>query len=371
MVIGFDAKRAFCNATGLGNYSRMVIGGLAALHPEMPIRLFTPYRENAFMSCFDAYDNIKVIEPKIRIGTNALWRSYGVAKTIRNEALDLFHGLSHELPHGLPENLPTMVTMHDLAVWRYPQFFPFPDRKIYQKKQRYACERADMIIAISEQTKKDLVEILNVPQEKIRVVHQSCQDHFWQPVAEADLLHVRAKYKLPERYALCVGTVEERKNQVSVVKAIKKVDDNLSLVIVGKKRPYVRTVEDEISKLDLSGRVILLEDVAGDDLPALYTSAVCSIYMSVFEGFGIPVLESLCCGTPIVCSNVSSLPEVGGEAAMLADPTDSEAIADAIGRLASDAEFRQMKSTMSRQQAALFTKEKVIADLIGVYSQFC
>lgn len=369
MVIGFDAKRAFCNATGLGNYSRMVISGLAAMHPETSLCLYTPYRDDAFRSCFEAYGNVKIVEPKTRIGNNAWWRSYGVAKTIRNDALDLFHGLSHELPHGLPENLPAVVTMHDLAVWRFPQFFPRWDRMVYQKKQRYACDRANVVVAVSEQTKNDLVEIMGVPQGKIRVVHQSCQDRFWQPVEAVELLRVREKYGLPKRYALCVGTIEERKNQVSVVKAIKAVDADLSLVFVGKKRPYVRAVEEAVAELGLASRVIMLENVDGDDLPALYSDAVCSVYMSVFEGFGIPVLESLCCGTPVVCSNVSSLPEVGGEAALLANPADPEAIAEAIGRLASDPEFRQMKSTMSRQQAALFTKEKVVADLVGVYSQ--
>lgn len=369
MVIGFDAKRAFCNATGLGNYSRMVIGGLAELHPELGIRLYTPYRKEAFKSQFSSCPQVSVAEPNVHIGSNALWRSYRVSKLIKHDGLDLFHGLSHELPHGLPAGLPAVVTMHDLAVWRFPQYFPKWDRVLYQKKQRYACDRADRIIAVSQQTRQDLIDILGVHKEKINVVHQSCHPQFWQPVGDMERQRVRKKYGLPDRYVLCVGTVEERKNQCAVVRAIKAVDDDLHLIIVGKQQRYSEAVKEEIARQGLSSKVRMLQGVDFADLPALYAEAVCSVYMSVFEGFGIPVLESMCCGTPVVCSNTSSLPEVGGEAALLADPSDADAIAEAIRRLSSDPDFRRQKSVMALAQAALFTKEKVIGDIMDVYSQ--
>lgn len=369
MVIGFDAKRAFCNATGLGNYSRMIIGGLAELHPELGLRLYTPYHQERFQSQFSNAPQVNIVEPNLHIGNNALWRSYGVSRAIRRDGLDLFHGLSHELPHGLPSDLPAVVTMHDLAVWRFPQYFPFVDRTIYKNKQRHACHRADHIIAVSAQTQQDLIDILGVPKEKISVVHQSCHPQFTVPVEQETRQRVRSKYGLPRRFVLCVGTVEERKNQRTVVKAFKALDEDLHLVIVGRQQRYARTVEEEVVRQGLSSRVMMLEGVDFDDLPALYAEAVCSVYLSLFEGFGIPVLESMCCGTPVVCSNVSSLPEVGGDAALLVDPTESDALADAIRRLASDPSFRQQKSVMSLNQAALFSKEKVVGDLMHVYSQ--
>ena len=369
MVIGFDAKRAFCNATGLGNYSRMIIGGLAELHPEMELRLYTPYRTETFQSQFSDCGQVSVVEPSVKLGSNALWRSYRVSKAIKHDGLDLFHGLSHELPHGLPSGLPAVVTMHDLAVWRFPQYFPKLDRLTYRKKQRFACDRADRIIAVSGQTKQDLIDILGVPEEKISVVYQACHPQFAAIVEQEVRQRVRSKYGLPERYVLCVGTIEERKNQRAVVQAFKALDEELHLVIVGKKQHYAQIVEEEILRQGLSSRVRMMEGVDFADLPALYAEAVCSVYMSVFEGFGIPVLESMCCGTPVVCSNRSSLPEVGGEAALLVDPSDVEAIASAIRELATDADYRQLKSKMALEQAALFSKEKVIGDLINVYSQ--
>lgn len=370
MVIGFDAKRAFCNATGLGNYSRMIIGGLAELHPELKLCLYTPYHKDSFRSQFSDCPQVSVVEPGIHLGSNALWRSYGVSRTIRRDGLDLFHGLSHELPHGLPAGLPAVVTMHDLAVWRYPQHFPAVDRAIYKNKQRHACTRADHIIAVSGQTQRDLIDMLGVPKEKISVVHQSCHPQFTAPVEEKTRQRVRLKYGLPGRFVLCVGTVEERKNQRTVVKAFKALDEDLHLVIVGKQQRYALTVEEEIARQGLSSRVKMLEGVDFSDLPALYAEAVCSVYLSLFEGFGIPVLESMCCGTPVVCSNTSSLPEVGGEAALLVDPMDADDLAEAIRQLASDAAFRQQKSIMSLNQAASFSKEKVIGDLMHVYSQW-
>ncbi|MBR4391896.1 MAG: glycosyltransferase family 4 protein [Bacteroidales bacterium] len=347
----------------------MIISGVAELHPEVRCRLYTPYRDAAFKTYFDAYPNVTVVEPEVQIGSNSIWRSYSVAKVIRDDGVDLFHGLSHELPHGLPADLPALVTMHDMAVWRFPQFFPLVDRAVYRKKQKAACDRADRIIAVSKQTKSDLVEILGVPEEKICVVYQSCHPQFWNPVPLEEQQRVNAKYKLPEKYALCVGTVEERKNQLMVVKALAELPE-LNLVIVGKQKPYARQVKEEIVRNGLEKKVMMLEGVDFADLPGLYSGALFSVYMSVFEGFGIPVLESMCCGTPVVCSNVSSLPEVGGEAALLADPQDVDGIAEAMNRLAFDPGLRQDRKDMSLAQAAHFSKGKVIGDLFEVYSQF-
>ena len=366
-MIGFDAKRAFCNATGLGNYSRMVIAGLAEMHPEIGIQLYTPYRKDAYRSCFDAFQNVKVVEPSCPLGRGSLWRSYGVSKAIRHDGLELFHGLSHELPHGLPAGLPALVTMHDMAAWRFPQFFPRFDRMVYRQKQRYACEHADVIIAVSEQTKKDVMGFLEVSEKKIVVVGQSCDPQFWKPVSQEAVEQARKKYGLPERYVISVGTVEERKNQLTAVEAMAKVDQNISLVIVGRHQRYAEKAKASVEEFHMEHRVHFLEQADFDDFPALYAGAICSLYLSVFEGFGIPVLESMCSGTPVVCSNVSSLPEVAGDAAVLVDPTDVDAVAEAVNRVAEDAVFRNELVGKAHIQSQRFSKEQVIGELYEVY----
>lgn len=367
MVIGFDAKRAFCNFTGLGNYSRMVIGALAESHPEDSFLLYTPRKTDAYAHGFDGFEHVKVVEPH-GLGKGSLWRSFGISAQLQRDGVEIYHGLSHELPYHVPDNIAQVVTIHDLSVWRYPQYYPLFDRRSYQFKQRYACEHADVIVAVSQQTKKDIVELLHVPEAKVCVVGQSCHPQFFQQVSLDDKERVRKKYSLPERYVVCVGTVEERKNQIAAVKAMARVNADLALVIVGHhQRQYSQALKEEISRLAMEARVSFIEDADFADFPALYSNAVCGLYLSVFEGFGIPVLESMCCGVPVVCSNNSSLPEVGGDAALLVDPEDDEAVAAAVDRLSEDAVFRTELVERSYRQAARFSKEKIANELYDVY----
>lgn len=368
MVIGFDAKRAFCNATGLGNYSRMIISGLAETHPDDTFHLYTPCRKAEFMDVFSRFHNLYINEPKHKMA-GSLWRTFGVAAAMRREPIDLYHGLSHELPRGIPSNIPTVVTIHDLAPWRCPANFPLPDRTSYRAKMRHACRRADAIVAVSSSTKADIVEILGVPEEKITVVGQSCHPRFMSPVTEADRLAVKEKYALSDCYVIAVGTIEPRKNQLTAVRAMAEVNGKVSLVMVGHPKPYVELVVKEIRRLRLEQRVKLLHEVDSADLPALYSGALCSLYLSLYEGFGIPVLESMCCGTPVICSNRSSLPEVGGDAAMLVNPDDESGVAQAVNRMATDSVFRESLAERVRQQANRFSQEKVIGDMYQVYQR--
>ena len=221
MVIGFDAKRAFQNNTGLGNYSRMLLCGLASEHQNLRAFLYSPRISGEYAKYFSGYANISTRTPSsIDRFFPDIWRRFGVTVHLSEDKVKLFHGLSHELPHGIPRSIKRVVTMHDLIVWRYPQFYKPLDRVVHRIKQRHSCRIADMVVAISEQTKRDLMEYLHVPESKIRVIYQSCDPMFWEPVAESDIDYVRSTYHLPEKYVICVGTIEERKNQLAVVKAM-------------------------------------------------------------------------------------------------------------------------------------------------------
>ena len=341
MVIGYDAKRAFCNRTGLGNYSRGVVAGvLRSAHAKSTCAvLYTPYAEPSFASYFDDIPQAQVRQPQgLWRCMPGLWRTLAPAQQVCKDDVQLYHGLSHELPLFLPAGVRRVVTMHDLIVRRYPHYFSLFDRIVHRIKQRHACRVADAVVAISEQTKRDLIDLMHVPEEKIRVVYQSCEPQFWQPVSDAQVEAVREKYGLPGRYVVSIGTVEERKNQLCAIEAMKQLPDDVALVIVGRPRgAYGRRVAAAAD----GRRVRLLSGVAFSDFPALYTGAVASVYMSRFEGFGIPVLESLCCGCPVVTSNVSSMPEAGGDAALYAAPDDHAAVAAHLMRLLDDDAFRQ------------------------------
>ena len=400
MLIGFDAKRAFRNNTGLGNYSRGVIGGVMSYELRVKseagtVVLYTPSVKGRYEHFFENMP-LRVVEPKgVWKVMKSVWRSVGVSRAVKRDGVELFHGLSHELPYGLPEGVKKVVTMHDLIVFRFPEFFKPADRVIHRQKMRHACRVADVVVAISEQTKCDLMEFLEVPEEKIRVVYQSCDSAFWGVNSEQvtdnseQITAVREKYGLPERYILCVGTLEERKNQLRVIEAMEKlwgvkgsekgvkgsertIDEvksgpleEVGLVLVGRPRgEYGERVKNEELRVK-NLRILTGADFA--DFPSLYRGAVASVYLSRFEGFGIPVLESMCCDCPVVTSDVSSMPEAGGEAALYAAPEDVDTVAAHLLRLCTDETFRQERIEKGRIQRMRFAPERVTQDMLAVY----
>lgn len=369
MIIGYDAKRAFRNNSGLGNYSRMVIGGVCREgHGMVKSLLFTPTTKGRHTHYFDDIQEVEVRQPRgLWAMAGGLWRSVRSGLCARREGVDIYHGLSHELPFFLGDGVKKVVTMHDLIVRRYPEFFKPADRIIHRLKMRHACRVADMVIAISEQTKCDLVDMMHVPEEKIRVVYQSCDPIFWNPPS-ATLPPSHSAVQLPERYIIAVGTVEERKNQVAAVRALALLPEDVCLVVVGRPRGhYPQQVCRVAKELGVDHRVIFLQNAVFSDFPALYRGAVASVYMSVFEGFGIPVLESLCCDCPVVTSNVSSMPEAGGDAALYAAPDDYRTLAAHLSRLLSDPAFRNSQIEKGRTQRLKFAPEKVSQDMLALY----
>lgn len=365
MIIGFDAKRAFKNNTGLGNYSRMVVSGIARLHPETRLLLFTPSRKGNYSSFYEEFDNVVIVEPTgLWRLFPSLWRTFGVGFAVRRHKVDLFHGLSHELPLALPKGVKKVVTMHDLISWRFPGQFHFFDRLIYRVKFSHACRVADNVVAVSRQTAADLTSFLHVPQEKIKVVYQSCDNIFFTPVTDEQRADVRRRYALPSRYLLCVGTIEERKNQAAAVRAMALLPDDLHLVVVGRPTAYFEKVQAAVRESRVEERVHFLHNALFSDFPALYSEAQASVYVSRFEGFGIPVLESMRCGTPVVAANCSSLPEVGGDAALYADPDIPDDIAKCVGSVLGQ---REHYSTLCFSQSEKFSPDKISEEIYGVY----
>lgn len=369
MVIGFEAKRAFKNNTGLGNYSRMLICGLAGEHNDVRSFLYSPDMDGEYRRYFTGYANISTRMPSgiDRLVPN-LWRSFGVSMHLKGDKVDIFHGLSHELPHRIPRSIKKVVTMHDLIVWRYPQYYSFFDRVIHRIKQRHSCKNADVVVAISEQTKSDLVKMMRIPESKIRVIYQSCDPQFWQPVSQDDIAEARKTYQLPEKYIVCVGTIEERKNQVNLIKAMSQLPADVHLVIVGRPHgKYISNVHAEIRKQGLKDRVHIVSNAAFEDFPAFYAGSICSAYVSRFEGFGIPILESMCCDTPVVTSNVSSMPEAGGDAALYASPDDVAEIAKQLNSIVQNPQLRAELVEKGRVQREKFAQKKIISDFYNLY----
>ena len=368
MILAFDAKRAFANNTGLGNYSRMVIGGFAKLHPEVTLVLFTPSRKGRYADCFDGYPQVRIVTPRgLWRLCPSLWRTVAAGFIARRLHVDLYHGLSHELPLFLPRSVRRVVTIHDLIAWRYPHQFHAIDRIIYHLKFRHACYHADKVVCVSRQTERDAVDLLHADPAKTLVIYQSCDPIFQQPVDTDHCRQVRQRYRLPERYILCVGTIEERKNQITAVRSLALLPPDIHLVIVGRRTPYFDQVKQAVEQLQLVERVHFLHNADFADFPALYAAAEASVYPSIFEGFGIPVLESLCCGTPVVAARSSSLPEVGGNAALYAEPDNAEDFADQLRRILDEAPLRQKLIAAAADQCRQFCPEAIVQSLLTLY----
>lgn len=365
MKIAFDAKRLFFNNTGLGNYSRSLVKGLYEFAPQNEYVLCTPKKPiPTELKFFEQH--FKMLSPSKKI-QNVAWRSKGVVKDLRNNNIDIYHGLSHEIPIGIQNtNIKSVVTIHDLIYKFFPEDFPVLDRKIYDLKWKNACNNATHIIATSEATKRDIIKYFNIDSKKISVVYQTCDQIFEQPVSNEMLSVVKAKYNLPETFFLNVGALMKRKNVLSLVKAFHKIESKIDipLIIVGRGKEYKHEIESYIHINSLSKKVIILDSVESHELPVLYTMAHTFVYPSKYEGFGIPIVESLKCGTQVLTSNCSCLPEVGGEAALYCDPYSIDSISD--GLLQS---FRtEISKYTVENQAKTFSTQRFATDTSNIYS---
>ena len=337
MRIGYDGKRAVQNFTGLGNYSRYVIEALQKYYPDNEYFLYAPKpRVNSRLSFILEKGNRSVsmhypLSAKWK-KLSALWRIKGIRENLERDQLDLFHGLSNELPLNIKKvkSIKSIVTIHDLIFLRLPYCYSFIDRKIYNYKFNRACQNADHIIAVSECTKADIVHFYGIPQEKISVIYQGCDPVFSIPATRTKKEEVCNRYQLPKHYILSVGTIEKRKNTLSIVKALCKLPKHIHLVLIGKSTSYSKTINEFIDKSDLQGRVHLLHNIPFADLPAIYQLADTFVYPSIYEGFGIPILEALNSGIPVVAATGSCLEEAGGKYSLYTAPYDVEAMANAI-----------------------------------------
>ncbi len=372
MQIAFDAKRIFQNYTGLGNYSRTLVKNLVKFFPEEKYHLFAPkIQENETTQFFLQNPNLPVHLPQHSF--HSYWRTYGMMNDLKKSGATLFHGLSHELPIGIQKSkIKSIVTMHDLIFKVYPNYYPTAQRWIYDWKFRYACENSDVIIAISEQTKQDILTYYNIPSEKIKVIYQTCGDRFQEPIFQENIEKTRQNYHLPSEYMLYVGSVIDRKNLLRIVQAMKQLPSDLDipLVVVGEGAAYMKKVKNFVQENGLKTQVVFISSVVYAQLPEIYAGASLFLYPSEYEGFGIPVIEALFTKTPVITSNCSCLPEAGGKDSLLVNPTSVEEIAEAIEKVLKDSTLQEKMIKNGYDYAVKnFSAEKVTKELFELYQE--
>lgn len=373
LKIGYDGKRAVQNFTGLGNYSRYVIEALQAHFPDHDYLLYAPKeKENLRLAPLLKAGNVRVCLPASKWWkkASALWRIGGMRRQLEEEGIMLYHGLSNELPLNIhkTKGVKSIVTIHDLIFRRLPQCYPLIDRQIYDYKFRKACQNADRIIAVSECTKRDIISDYHIPADKIEVICQGCDPAFAVPAPAEKREEVRRRYALPDRYILSVGTIEERKNTLLAAQAMSRLPEELHLVLVGKETPYADRIKAYIKENRLENRVHLLHGIPFADLPAIYQCAEVFVYPSLYEGFGIPILEALNSRIPVVAATGSCLEEAGGSHSLYVNPHDPEAMATAI-RQTLLPEQRTRMIAEGEKWASRFNSAQMAAQTMACYKR--
>ena len=368
MILGFDAKRFFHNKTGLGNYSRDLIRILAQYNSENNYLLYNPKPKKIDRILIDGKIIIERLpENKKDRKLSSLWRLFSVSSQIKKDKVELFHGLSGEIPIGLNKTgVKIVVTIHDLIFMRYPNLYSFFDRKIHYYKFKYAANKADLVIAISEQTKKDIITYLNINPDKIKVIYQGCAPVFKEEIPSEFIEFTRKKYNLPLNFVLNVGTIEKRKNVLSIIKAIKEIDTKL--VVIGKKTAYFTEINTYILENNLQNKVIFLENVELKELAAIYKIATVFIYPSVFEGFGIPIIEALYSKTPVISSKGGCFLEAGGENSIYINALNPEELRSELINLLENSEKREAMKNGDVQFVQKFNDENVAKNWIETYN---
>jgi glycosyltransferase involved in cell wall biosynthesis len=361
------------NYTGLGNYSRFVADILSSHYPDNDYILYAPKpKANEELRHLLERESLTVAYPRGGLWRrlSGLWRVWGLWRRLKADGIDLYHGLSNELPLSIRRSgAKSVVSLHDLIFLRYPEYYHRVDRWIYTYKFREACRNSDRVIAISESTKRDIVHFFGIDEAKISVVYQGCSPLFKEPATEELKAEVRQKYGLPPRYVLNVGSIESRKNLLLVAKALTLLPPEVELVAIGKRTPYTATVEEYARTHGLEGRVRILHGIPRRELPAFYQQAAVFVYPSFFEGFGIPIIEAIHSGVPVVAATGSCLEEAGGPASLYVHPEDAEGLAGAIGRiLASPALARSMVDD-SLRYVRRFSDEAIASQLIELYRE--
>ena len=372
-IIGFDAKRIVRNGTGLGSYGRTLVNDLAQKQ-DLELRLYAPDKgRDDLRSQIVERPNVSFCYPHFSSSIHlpsSWWRMKGVVTDLQRDGVQLYHGLSGELPIGIRKSgIRSVVTIHDLIFLRHPEFYNWVDTKIYAWKFRQTLKEADHIIAISECTKRDILYYGDIDEQKISIVYQSFAPRFSVEVSEEQRTQVRSAYQLPQRYILNVGSIEARKNILQAVQALPLLPDDVALVMVGRHTPYTDQVLQYVREHHLEERVRVLHGVPDEHLPMLYALAESFVYTSVYEGFGIPIIEAISCGLPVVACSGSCLEEAGGPDSLYVQPGNVEAMAAAIRLTLVGAEGRELRIENSKKYIRRFSGCNVASQVADIYQR--
>lgn len=366
MKIAIDAYYALFQSGGIARYSRCLISAIAEITSSDRLVLFyNRFRERgpAWQPQSDICRIRQLYFPRRLL--ECLWHSVDWPPIeVFCGSVDLFHGLHFILPPS--RKALKVLTVHDLTYLKFPDYFT--ERRLNERGYRQllprALARAHAVIAVSHKTREDLIDLMRFPEDKVRVIHEGVEPHFFVPLEERKAADIRQRYGLISPYLIfLVGTPEPRKNLANTVTAVRRAAPKLNLALVGPQKPLRKLIGDNVQ------HVTFTDVVSDEHLPALLSGAQISLYPSLYEGFGLPVLESMASGVPVIASNRGALPEVAGEAAILIDPEDVDSMAEAISALLADETLQRRLAVMGKKRAAEFSWRKTALETLALYRE--
>ena len=368
--IGIDGRYIQDHFPGIGRYTYNLVRALARIAPgKRFVLLYNPALPNTrhHIQALGSLPNLELVP--VGVPTFSPAEQWQLPSLVRRLRLDLFHSPYYIKPYLLP--CPSVVSIYDLIPARYPRCLPsWRARLAFSLAIRLAIRTSRHVITLSRASKRDLMELCGIPEGKVTVTHLAADERF-RPASPEEVDRVRDKYGLPERYVLYLGINKPHKNLVRLVEAWARLEVNseLRLVLAGREDPRYPQARQRAIELGLGTRLLFLGDVAEDDLPALYSGALLFVFPSLYEGFGLPVLEAMACGVPVACSATSSLPEIVGQAALLFDPTSPEQMAEAMAQALRDEALRERLREEGLRRAKRFSWEETARRTLEAYSR--
>lgn len=373
MRIGLNAHLLSFEPTyrqaGVSKYIEALLRYLPEVAPDLAVVAFTgparPLPEQGFEQRIEwRHSRLPTAKPEVRIG----WEQTSGVVAAHRARIDLLHAPVNVISMGV--RLPQVVTVHDLAFHHYPEQYPGMKQRYLRAMTRQSVRRATRVIAVSEATRQDIISVYDIEPARVVTVPNGVDDGM-RPLPSEDVQAFREEQGLPEHFFLFLGTLQPRKNIAALVRAYATASMGVDwpLVIAGAKGWQYEQIYAQVQDLGLEDRVHFAGHVPGEQLAHWYSAATILVYPSLYEGFGLPLLEAMACGTPVIGSNVSSLPEVIGDAGVQVDPRNVPALAEAMLRLAADGELRQQLSRRGLERAASFTWREAASKTVDVYRQ--
>lgn len=366
IIVGVDGRSLSGSPTGVGRYVGNLVAAMSAVDPDVRLRLYLPALHAGAGSRAAGVETTVLGTPLV--DNVFTWNHFRLPLHLLARPVDLLHGTFYTLPVFCP--VPAVVTIHDITFHLHPEWFTRKARVAFNGFAAASARKARHILTVSESSRRDIIRAYGVPASRVTAVPLAAGPGFAPITDPARLAQVRAKYATGDEYLLHVGSITPRRNLGRLLEAfaaVRRRAPHLTLVLAGSVEPPSPPIEAAIGRSGLSGSVRVAGYVRADDLPALYAAAAAVVYPSLYEGFGLPVLEAMASGVPVLASSTSCFPEVAGDAALLVDPQSVEAIAEGLWSILSDVALRERLVQKGLARAAEFTWERTARGTLEVY----